>query len=230
MPRVSGERVLTEVPPDARVWWFVRDGRKWGPVSWRELNEMLASDNLPPTLLIWREGMSDWMSMDAVAQLAPPVAQYGPTLAPDGTLSYFTPRLEFVYAGFWLRVGAFIIDMIIILGPMMALVILVEAYAPEVGNNPYVEPLGAVVGHCTAWLYFALQESSRRQATIGKRMFGLKVTDVNGEPIRFGRATGRHFAKYLSGLPLYVGYLMAGWTRQKQGLHDVISGCLVLRR
>ena len=60
---------------------------------------------------------------------------------------------------------------------------------------------------------------------------GLIVTDLNDLPVTFGRATGRFFAKIITGLiPLGIGYIMAGFTEKKQALHDMIASCLVLRR
>ena len=80
------------------------------------------------------------------------------------------------------------------------------------------------------WCYYAGMESSALQGTIGKLALGLYVTDLEGKRIDFGRATGRHFGKILSGLTLYFGYLTAGFTAKKQGLHDYMSNCLVLRK
>jgi len=80
------------------------------------------------------------------------------------------------------------------------------------------------------WLYFALMESSSWQATLGKKALNLQVTDLEGRRISFGRATGRFFGKIISGAILYIGYIMAGFTERKQALHDMIAGCLVLRR
>jgi len=80
-----------------------------------------------------------------------------------------------------------------------------------------------------SWLYEALLESSSYQATLGKMIFGMKVTDLNGHRISFGRATGRHFAKWLSTMILCIGYIMVGFTERKQGLHDLLAGTLVRR-
>jgi uncharacterized RDD family membrane protein YckC len=81
------------------------------------------------------------------------------------------------------------------------------------------------------WLYFALMESSTRQATVGKIALGLYVTDLQGRRLSFGRATGRFFAKIITGLvPFFIGYIMAGFTARKQALHDMIAGCLVLKK
>jgi uncharacterized RDD family membrane protein YckC len=57
----------------------------------------------------------------------------------------------------------------------------------------------------------------------------MKVTDLQGNRISFARATGRHFAKYISAMILLIGYIMAGFTERKQALHDMIAGTLVRR-
>jgi len=80
------------------------------------------------------------------------------------------------------------------------------------------------------WLYYALMESSKHQATIGKLALGLKVTDMNGQRISFARATGRYFGKIISGMILLIGYIMAGFTEKKQALHDIMANCLVVKR
>ncbi|CAN5862522.1 hypothetical protein BH24BAC1_BH24BAC1_18410 [soil metagenome] len=89
--------------------------------------------------------------------------------------------------------------------------------------------LVALVFLLVQWLYFALMECSARQATIGKLAVGLKVTDLKGRPISFWRASARYFTKFLSLVPLGVGFMMAFYNRRKQSLHDLISSCLVLR-
>jgi uncharacterized RDD family membrane protein YckC len=81
------------------------------------------------------------------------------------------------------------------------------------------------------WLYFAGMESSERQATFGKSAISLRVTDAEGQRLSFKHATGRFFAKIVSGMiPFAIGYIMAGFTAKKQALHDMIAGTLVLRK
>jgi uncharacterized RDD family membrane protein YckC len=81
------------------------------------------------------------------------------------------------------------------------------------------------------WLYYAWMESSEHQATLGKMALGLIVTDLDDRRVSFARATGRFFAKIISGLiPLAIGYIMAGFTEKKQALHDMIASTLVLRK
>jgi len=78
------------------------------------------------------------------------------------------------------------------------------------------------------WLYYALQESGPRQATLGKRALDIKVTNEQGGRISFGQATGRHFGKYLSMLILFIGYLMMLWDDRSQTLHDKMAGTFVV--
>lgn len=73
-------------------------------------------------------------------------------------------------------------------------------------------------------------EGSAWQATLGKRALGIKVTSLQGERIGFGQATGRVFAKVLSQMLFYAGYLVAAFTKQRQALHDRVASTLVVRR
>jgi uncharacterized RDD family membrane protein YckC len=90
-------------------------------------------------------------------------------------------------------------------------------------------PLIIIVGVALKWLYFAYSESSEWQATPGKKALNIVVTDMNGNRISFARASGRYFGKYVSGVTLFIGYIMAGFTQRKQALHDILADCLVLR-
>lgn len=80
------------------------------------------------------------------------------------------------------------------------------------------------------WLYYSLFESSSWQATPGKRLLGLKVTDVNGVHINFKRASARFFGRLLSSAILGLGFLFVVWTKHKQALHDLLANTLVLRK
>jgi len=80
------------------------------------------------------------------------------------------------------------------------------------------------------WLYYALMESSNYQATLGKMALSIKVTDMSGNKVSFGKATGRYFGKIVSTIIFYIGFIMAGFTQQKQALHDIMAGCLVVNK
>jgi uncharacterized RDD family membrane protein YckC len=148
------------------------------------------------------------------------------------------------YAGFWLRFVAVIIDGVLL---YFVRVILFMPFGlgmgmrgifrgrPPQNISDFMPFVGlfiriAIISSIIQWLYFALMESSSWQATLGKKALGLEVTDLEGRRISFGRATGRYFAKIISTLILFIGYIMAGFTEKKQALHDMIAGTLVLRK
>jgi uncharacterized RDD family membrane protein YckC len=152
-----------------------------------------------------------------------------------------TPRVQ--YAGFWLRFLAYLIDSLVLSVPAVFFVFLM--FAGMAGSlsqierrNEVVPVLGSILFFILfyvllfagIWLYYAIMESSSWQATLGKKALNLQVTDLEGRRISFGRATGRFFGKIISGMILNIGYIMAGFTEKKQALHDMIAGCLVIRR
>jgi len=77
-------------------------------------------------------------------------------------------------------------------------------------------------------VYWAAMESSRYQASLGKMIFGMQVVDRDGKRLTLPIAIGRNLLKILSAIILFIGFMMAGWTRRKQALHDKIMGCFVV--
>jgi uncharacterized RDD family membrane protein YckC len=142
------------------------------------------------------------------------------------------------YAGFWLRVGAYLIDLLLITAitcPIGIAVGAFAAFAQQGGDEGAqvaslaMQMIVNVISIFAGWLYSALLESSSWQGTVGKKVLGIRVTDEYGNRIGFGRATGRHFAKIISSLICLVGFIMAAFTEKKQGLHDMMAGTLVLQ-
>ncbi len=155
-----------------------------------------------------------------------------------------------VYAGLGRRFVAFIVDFILIAifgifavavcnvaNGIMYLYYLVVSHAPitsltEAGTPiAALGPIVAAVGLLliiVPWLYYAGFESSRGQATPGKVLMRLEVTDLEGNRVSFARATLRFFGKFISLLIIFIGFIMIGLTKKRQGLHDKIAGCLVL--
>jgi len=156
------------------------------------------------------------------------------------------PRVE--YGGFWLRFLAYLVDgAVILIGICVVAIPLVfltglGAYLSNINPEQDWNENGAwaiiavifllaTASLVVTWLYHALMECSEWQATVGKKVLGLVVTDMEGRRVSFWRATGRHFAKIVTNMiPLLIGYIMAGFTDKKQALHDIIAGCLILRR
>ena len=138
------------------------------------------------------------------------------------------------YAGFWRRFCAMIIDIFVLFAAQMVFVFLTAVLSLFMGDSTAVKPLLTVLGtgfnFILPWIYMAKLESSQKQASLGKMALGIRVTDLQGRRISFARASGRYFGKILSGLLLLIGYLMAAFTQKKQALHDMMAGCLVVRR
>jgi|SRR5690348_418474 len=175
----------------------------------------------------------------AAPPTAPPVAVATAAAAPF-------PRLY--YAGFWLRFIAYLIDSVILaVGCGMLVIIMIFATGfisvirslPENPTPGEFFASGILLGIfmfiagilAMVWIYYAWMESSTTQGTVGKMALGLVVTDMQCRRVSFARASGRFFAKIITGLiPFAIGYIMAGFTAKKQALHDMIASCLVLRK
>lgn len=154
------------------------------------------------------------------------------------------------YAGFWLRFVAVIIDYIIVyvlqsfvFVPVLGLMGI--SFASKMDNMESMsdaEKMGMIgsiiaIGGATALLmqiiailYWTLMESSKYQATVGKLALGLKVTDVDGNSLDFVKSLIRNICKIISQMILFIGFIMAGFTEKKQGLHDIIAGTLVVKK
>lgn len=144
-----------------------------------------------------------------------------------------------VYAGFWRRFVAVIIDSIIlsIVGAIVGAItgfiiglILGLSGAGMVTIQIVTGVIGFITGMLLNWLYYTLLESSSKQATIGKLALGIVVTDLNGSPISFGKANGRYWGKIVSAITLLIGFIMAGFTQKKQALHDIMASTLVVKK
>jgi|SRR5580704_10269145 uncharacterized RDD family membrane protein YckC len=173
---------------------------------------------------------------NAAAFGAPPAQPYGMVALPSP------------FAGFWLRLVAHFIDSILIgfaCCVAIFVVIVVVGFGTFKGDLENINSpdefftatvivaivFVALVLMVGTWIYYAGMESSSHQGTLGKIALGLFVTDLQGRRVTFGRASGRFFAKIVSNLvPFCLAYIMAGFTDKKQALHDMIAGCLVLRK
>lgn len=154
------------------------------------------------------------------------------------------------FAGFWLRFVAYIIDTVIIYAlqsfifvPVFGLLgISFASRSAQIENMSDAEAMGAIgamaalssaailLSSVIALLYWTIMESSKYQATIGKLALGLKVTDMDGKSLDFVKALVRNLCKILSGMIMGIGYIIAGFTEKKQGLHDIIANTLVVKK
>jgi uncharacterized RDD family membrane protein YckC len=159
------------------------------------------------------------------------VQNSGPAAPPPPVWDARSGTQPVAYGGFWIRLVAYIIDAIVlsvavgVLASIFGISLMptdVESYDPALN---ILNLVSFVIG----WLYFALLESSERGATLGKMALGLRVVTSDGQRLNFMNATGRYFAKILSAIILFIGFIMIGFTDRKRGLHDMIAGTLVIK-
>jgi uncharacterized RDD family membrane protein YckC len=179
------------------------------------------------------------------ARPSPPPPPLPPVLERQEVFDVNAPALTFVPASFFLRGIAFLIDAGILFVPLLllyllgALAIEIPGAIHHISHQARMEEwdslqqnmwrLAWLVTIGFGWIYGAGLESSRAQATYGKRWMGIKVTDAQGERIDFLRATGRYAAKYLSALPCFLGFIMAILSSRGLAWHDRLSETRVVK-
>lgn len=234
-----GVRALL-LPDDGKGLKIRLDGTVRGPVSVEYARRQLASAAWDGQTEACPDNQDEWLPLRNVLQqgsgndagfAAAATARTGDAGAPPRprVLRELPTAAEYpeLHAGFWRRVGAYLLDVLIIIVPLLLLDVLVFGTAHLRTARLKMDLLNGVL----MWVYWAAFESSSWQGTPGKRVLGLIVVDDRGMRIGFVRALLRYLGKYLSWIILCIGYMMAGWTARKQALHDLLVGtCVVQRR
>lgn len=146
------------------------------------------------------------------------------------------PPSEIKYAGFWIRFLAGIIDYSVLYGLVFAigliLIIMVivfeQIFAVEFGAKN-IDYLGGSIGLLACVFYFAFLLSSSWQATLGMMVVGIKIVGYDYKTISFAKAFNWAISTILSNLTLFIGYFMIGFTKRKQGLHDLMASTYVIK-
>ena len=232
------------------TWYFVDLlGQRKGPMSQQQLLDVIAQGRLRPASLVWREGLAQWQPLSSMehelrpteaapplpASTPPPLIETNPfATSPSGFVAdwaYATNSNEVVYGGFARRFLALMLDSLILwvisIALFAVLAVIIGTSAP---SRPQYFLWAYPAMFLISLLYSSVLESSSHQATFGKRALGIKVTDLDGKPIGWGRAVGRWFGRLLSGFFFCIGYLMALFTSRKQSLHDMLASTLVVDR
>ncbi|MGH9741274.1 MAG: RDD family protein [Candidatus Acidiferrum sp.] len=190
-------------------------------------------DYAGPFFMMWFFPIGIWFTQPRINRLYLQPELPSISIAPE-VLS--PPEDMAAYAGFWLRFAAALIDASIMFFPFCFVgFVMVVIFRLASAGKGYDLTLVAFIAWCAVTIamalsYFAFLERSAWQATFGKIAVRLYVTDIGGRRLTLSRAAGRTLAKCLSILSLGVGYLMCGFTKKKQALHDKLANCLVLRR
>ena len=156
-----------------------------------------------------------WMIGILLLGLTPPLLALILCLILIKNNSYKKISKKQIYAGFWQRFLAGIIDLIILIVIEIILI--------------FIPIIGWILSLFVTWLYFAIQHSSTKQAKFGMRALDIKITDENHDKIGFWRATGNFYLTVISALIIFIGFLMIAFTSRKQGFHNLISRTLCIK-
>lgn len=210
-------------------YWLNLGGEKtYGPYEVDRLRIFQSEGKLGASAQLCQEGGMQWVP--AASVLGPTNTVTPPSVRQPTVATPLGVQGEFELAPFGKRAGAIIIDVLILsTGNWLIERVALEFVANVLGSWELAAFTLALLELVIGWLYFVLLETSQKQATLGKMLVEIKVTDINGNRLGFGQATGRYFSKILSSIILGVGFLFPLWTPRKQALHDIVAGTLVLR-
>jgi uncharacterized RDD family membrane protein YckC len=240
-------------------WYYAEGTERKGPVSDEALTQLAGSGAVSDTTLVWRAGFADWQPYGSVK--AAPAAAAAPSLAfcSECGRQYMAGELVAigsrqvcaackgmvlqriregsatvsgrVYAGFWIRFAALLIDSVL-LGAVNTVISLIVLGGAMAAGDP-TAAVGALVATYAIGIAIGISYEGwflvNKGATVGKMALGLKVIRASGGRITWGLAIGRYFAKIVSGMILSIGYLMAAWDEEKRSLHDRICDTRVVK-
>ena len=210
-------------------WYYAVNGQSFGPVNDEQLVALARAGYFSKDDFVYAAYLGDWVRADTVHGLFDAVQEFAPhPQAPAAAGAIYVPGPsapagQFVYAdyaGFWIRWLAAFIDGILLCIPICLVTGITAEFSLWSGT--------VIVQSLLMWPYYAFLESSSWQATIGKRAVGLVVTDIYGRRISFMRATGRHFASWISKIIFWVGYIIGAFTARRQTLHDLMANTVVI--
>src|ERR1051325_6631789 len=202
------------------------DGREYGPVTLAELLAWLREGRIVPATQVWRSDADRWQPAANFEELEVELAQLPPL---PGAL----PSTGLVTAGFWIRVGAHLVDQI-----LLAVVIRLVAIPPAFSLSATPTAAEMVEFFNAFAAYFAISllisgiyytvMTAHFGATFGKMVFNLRVLKVDGSRIGYWISFFRFLGSVLSGLILSICYLMFAFRDEKRALHDLIAGTRVV--
>jgi uncharacterized RDD family membrane protein YckC len=240
--------------------WYYADGNeRKGPVDDEALAELAATGAVVDSTLVWRPGFAEWQQFGsvrpgAIVAEAPSLAfcnlcgrqasandlvnlggRYVCAACKPTALQQMREGIVTssgrVYAGFWLRFAALMIDSTLLSVVNLTITMAILGAAAFTGD-PTASLAGMGISILLNMAVAVSYESwflVNKGATLGKLAVGLRVIRHSGAPITWGLAIGRYFARVVSSMILYIGFLMAVWDEEKRGLHDRICDTRVIK-
>ncbi len=192
---------------------LVINGKPEGPFSLQQLKDL----NLRPGDFVRTDGMADYKEAHEVAELRGLFGFNKQSVAPQ----YF--------GSFDQRLMASALDWLFVGGACLIVAFFTVVFVTDTEKRMMILLSLAVIVPAAKIIYHIIMECTARQATFGKQIVKIKVCDMQGERISFGRSLGRNFAKIFSVLPAFIGYIYSFFNKQQQCMHDMIAGTLVMK-
>ncbi|RZK42419.1 MAG: RDD family protein [Pedobacter sp.] len=192
----------------------VINGKPEGPFTFEELKAL----TITPGTFIRKPGMDDYKEAHELKELRELFGFRFQQTAPQYFASFDQRLLASVIDYFFITLGYVVLVLITFT--------FVEGQAARIAMSLSLLPLLPIA----KFIYSTFAEASSKQATIGKRLLDIKVTDLMGNRIDLGTSVGRNLAKAISVIPLFFGYLYSFLNKKQQCLHDTIVGTLVIKQ
>ncbi len=239
-------------------WFYIEQGRQLGPVSEQEFAALVQQERITADTPVWQESMKEWQRYGELMRLPSNLivcSECQREFPQDEVISYknvwvcasckplFFQKVKegaplalgLVYAGFWIRFWAKIIDGFLILIAVGALSVGVIVFTGMTLKEEAFNPDSPIflIFYPILWaiqIGYSVWFLGRHGATPGKMITGLKVVGSDGSPVTYKRALGRFFAELLSSFTCNIGYIMAAFDEEKRALHDRICDTRVIRK
>ncbi len=239
------------------AWYYYINGGNQGPVELAELQRLQERSVISLDTPVWTDGMADWAPFHTTAA-APATtgptqtcAECGKLFPESEMLQYenswvcatckpiffqrikegVAPKGTFVYATIGRRFIAFIADWFALVIITVIPVILIGGSSALLGRRSGLPIYASIAIIAIQWgipAFYEIFFVGKFGATPGKMLMKIKIVTAEGDRVSYARATGRYFARILSGLILYIGFLMAFWDPEKRALHDRICNTRVV--
>jgi uncharacterized RDD family membrane protein YckC/DNA-directed RNA polymerase subunit RPC12/RpoP len=239
-------------------WYYVQAGQRVGPISEEELDRLFQSGAINVNTLVWRAGMADWQPYSAFKGAAGPSAvlpsaasflcsECGNSFSAENLIQIGSHRVcgncksivlqrikegasslgVLHYAGFGIRLLAKLVDGCI--GGVLFLALTVGSAEISRRMQETAVALSVQLGLYLIFGIYSIFFVGTYGATPGKMVCRIKIINANGSKVSYAKATGRYFAELLSGLILYIGYIIAAFDEEKRALHDRICDTRVVK-
>lgn len=239
------------------MWYYARGEEQIGPVEEGAFRILVDQRIVGPSTLVWREGMSSWVSYQEIAGT---VTDWGTPCSECGRPHLVEELLEFegkrvcasckdiffqklregtvepdamVYASIWKRFAALIVDSLLVGAVSFGIMVLFLMAAPDGALAEETATVGVFLmgGAIFVWaLFYMTWFVGRYGATPGKMLLGIKIVRSDGAPVTYLRAFARCLANQLSANIMYIGYIIAIFDDQRRGLHDHICDTRVIEK